>query len=79
VANLFFAFHVWIYRLTDGRLGGKVMGLNFLLIATIGSRSGKKRTIPVMYLQDDGNYVITASNAGRDQHAEWFKKMHRLR
>ncbi len=43
-----------------------------LLLTTIGRKSGKKLTRPVMYIKDGANYVIAASNAGLDRHPAWF-------
>jgi F420H(2)-dependent quinone reductase len=38
-----------------------------LLLTTTGRKTEKKRTVPVMYLHEDPNYVITAPNKGRDK------------
>jgi deazaflavin-dependent oxidoreductase (nitroreductase family) len=64
--------HVFLYRLTNGRLGGEIMGLPLLLLTTTGRKSGKERTVPLAYLKDGANYVITASNAGLPTHPAWF-------
>jgi len=74
--NRFFHFvhdlSVSLYQLTDGKLGGRVQGLQVLLLTTIGRKTGRERTIPLGYFMDNGNYIITASNAGRDTHPAWF-------
>jgi F420H(2)-dependent quinone reductase len=67
---------IWsaIYRLTNGRLLGKIAGgrVPLLLLTTKGRKSGKKRTNPVGYLRDDGAYVIVASFNGAPQHPAWY-------
>jgi len=68
----FMAIYVSLYRLTGGRFGGKVQGLPVLLLTTIGRKTGKKRTTPLGYFENDGYYVVTASNAGFNTHPAWF-------
>jgi deazaflavin-dependent oxidoreductase (nitroreductase family) len=43
-----------------------------LLLNTIGRKSGKRRVVPVMYMRDGDNYVVTASNSGDNKHPGWF-------
>ena len=66
------AVSVYLYRLTSGRFGGQVQGLQVLLLTTVGRKTGKKHTTPLGFFIDDGSYVITASNAGFDAHPAWF-------
>jgi F420H(2)-dependent quinone reductase len=70
--KLAFEMHQLIYRLTGGRLGGTMRGIPVLLLTTTGRRSGKQRTRPLMYLQDERNYVIVASNAGQNKPPAWW-------
>ena len=66
------AMHVFLYRRTNGAIGGRDRNMPILLLTTTGRKTGKRRTRPVMYLQDGTNYVIVASNAGMDSHPAWF-------
>ena len=68
-------FYIFLYRLTGGKLGGKVQGLPVLLLTTIGRKTGKKRITPLGYFEHDGYYVISASNAGFDTHPAWFHNL----
>jgi len=43
-----------------------------LLLTTTGRKTGKQRTLPVVYIKDDSAYVITASAGGADKHPGWF-------
>ena len=43
--------NVWLYRRTDGRVGGRGMGrLPLLLLTVPGRRSGTRHTVPIAYL-----------------------------
>jgi F420H(2)-dependent quinone reductase len=67
--------YAFLYRLTGGKFGGKVQGLQVLLLTTTGRKSGKHRTTPLGYFEDDGGYVIIGSNAGYDTHPAWFHNL----
>ena len=47
-------------------------GGDVLLLTTIGRKSGKKHTTPVMYLQDNDDYLISASAAGAPKNPSWY-------
>jgi deazaflavin-dependent oxidoreductase (nitroreductase family) len=64
--------HVSLYRLTGGRVGGSVFGAPVLLLSTVGRRTGKKRTTPLLYIEDRDNLVVVASNGGREKNPGWF-------
>ncbi len=66
------SIYVFLYRRTGGKFGGKVRGLPVLLLTTIGRKTGKQRTTPLGYFEDNGGYVITASNAGFNTNPGWF-------
>jgi deazaflavin-dependent oxidoreductase (nitroreductase family) len=68
----FMAVYVFLYRRTGGKFGSQVQGLPVLLLATVGRRTGRKRITPLGYLEQDGSYVITATNAGSDRHPAWY-------
>jgi deazaflavin-dependent oxidoreductase (nitroreductase family) len=60
-----------LYRLSGGRVGGRVGKAPVLLLTTIGRKSGEKRTAPVVYLKDDGRYVVINTNAGNTRLPAW--------
>jgi F420H(2)-dependent quinone reductase len=63
---------VFLYRTTGGRIGGKMGRVEVLLLTTTGRRSGKQRTVPLIYIRDGSTYVITASAGGAERHPGWF-------
>ncbi len=44
---------VSLYRLTHGAFGGRVQGLQVLLLTTIGRKTGRERTTPLGYFMDE--------------------------
>jgi deazaflavin-dependent oxidoreductase (nitroreductase family) len=63
---------VALYRLTGGRLFGRIGGQAVLLLSTTGRRSGRPRTTPVQYLRDGDAFVVVASNAGARKPPAWL-------
>ncbi|HTY16276.1 MAG TPA: nitroreductase family deazaflavin-dependent oxidoreductase [Myxococcota bacterium] len=67
------AANTWVYRLSGGRVGGRFLrGAPVLLLTTIGRKSGRPRTAPLLYLEDGDELVIVASKGGMSQHPVWF-------
>lgn len=64
--------HMAVYRLTGGRLLGRVAGMPVVLLTTTGRRSGKARTTPLTYFEADGALAIVASNGGEDRPPGWW-------
>ncbi|HEX3518235.1 MAG TPA: nitroreductase family deazaflavin-dependent oxidoreductase [Solirubrobacteraceae bacterium] len=63
--------NVPVYRLTRGRLFGKIGRAPVLLLTSIGRRSGQPRTAPVLYLADGERVVVVGSNAGNERAPAW--------
>ena len=63
--------NVPVYRLTRGRVGGRVGKGPVLLLTTTGRKSGQQRTAPVLYLADGDRYVVINTNAGNDKIPAW--------
>ncbi len=68
----FIQLHITLYRLTGGILGGNLLVARILLLTTTGRKSGKPRTTPLRYLQQNDTYLIVASNWGKPQPPAWF-------
>jgi deazaflavin-dependent oxidoreductase (nitroreductase family) len=69
--RFFVPFHVFVFRLTRGRVMGR-FGLPVLLLTTTGRRSGRRRTVPLLYLEDRGTPLIIASNNGGPRNPDWY-------
>jgi F420H(2)-dependent quinone reductase len=60
-----------VYRLTRGRVGGKLGKAPILLLTTTGRKSGQPRTAPVLYLADGDRFVVINTNAGNEKTPAW--------
>lgn len=69
------AFHVFAYRATRGRIGGRLVDNDMLLLTTTGHRSGKPHTVPLLYLRTGRFLVVVASYGGRRQHPTWYRNL----
>jgi len=67
--------HTAIFRLTGGRIGGRVVGGPVLLLHHVGAKSGKHRISPLLYLPDGERMVIVASKGGYTKHPGWFHNL----
>jgi deazaflavin-dependent oxidoreductase (nitroreductase family) len=72
VLNALTQLNTELYRLTGGRIGGRLRGAPVLLLEHVGRRSGKRRTTPLLYLRDGENLVIVASRGGSNVHPAWW-------
>jgi F420H(2)-dependent quinone reductase len=60
-----------IYRLSRGRVGGKLGKAPILLLTTTGRKSGQPRTAPILYLADGDRFVVINTNAGNEKTPAW--------
>jgi deazaflavin-dependent oxidoreductase (nitroreductase family) len=68
--------NTWAYRATGGRLGGKFRGgAPVMLVTTTGRKSGRRLTVPLLYLRDGDRVVTVASKGGMDHHPLWYLNM----
>lgn len=71
----FTALHVFIYRLSGGKMLSSISSAPVLLLTTTGHRTGKRRTRPLVYLQDGNRYVVVGSAGGAAQHPAWIRNL----
>lgn len=62
----------FLYCVSKGRIGGKMFGGDVLLLTSTGRKTGKQRTVPLIYFMDGSAYVLTASLGGAPKHPGWF-------
>ncbi|MDP9457055.1 MAG: nitroreductase family deazaflavin-dependent oxidoreductase [Actinomycetota bacterium] len=62
-----------VYRLTKGRhtFANLVSGLPVVMLTTVGRRSGRPRTVPVLGIPDGETTAVIASNYGQRHHPAW--------
>ena len=70
---LFGAEHVRRYLETDGEVGYRWRNdAPILILTTTGRKSGEPRLRPLIFSEDDGRYVVVASQGGRPTHPDWY-------
>jgi len=70
------ALNTWVYRATGGRIGGRFLrGAPVMLLTTVGRKSGRRLTVPLLYLRDDERVLCVASKGGMDQHPLWYHNL----
>jgi F420H(2)-dependent quinone reductase len=61
------------YRLSRGRVAGQVpSGAPICLLTTTGRRSGRRRTVPLLYVPHGDCFVVVASRGGMGTHPAWY-------
>ncbi len=76
--RLLMAVNKFLYRLTGGRLGGRMGGQDVLLLHTTGRKSGKHYITPTNYYRDGRDFVLVASNWGKPDNPAWYKNLMRM-
>ncbi len=67
--------HSAVYKMSNGKIGGSMAGVDIGLLTTTGRKSGKQRTVPLLYLRDGDNYAVIASRGGDDRHPAWYHNL----
>ena len=73
IAWLFVPVHQFLFRLSGGRVMGRLEGTGVLILVTKGRKSGEPRSSPLLYFQfeEAGDLIVVASNYGQDHHPAW--------
>ena len=65
--------HRTVFRLSNGRIANRGMGMPVVMLTTTGRKSGKLRTTMLTSpVQDGDRYVLVASNGGDDRDPAWL-------
>jgi deazaflavin-dependent oxidoreductase (nitroreductase family) len=72
VTELFWKVHRFVYRLSGGRIGGRVIGMPVLMLTTKGRKSGEPRSNVLTYVPRGDAFVVYASYAGEPTHPAWW-------
>ena len=63
----------WLYKKTDGKLGGKFLqGAPVALLTTTGRKTGEPRVSPLLYLREGNRIVLIASKGGAASNPMWY-------
>ena len=74
IAWLFVPLHRLLFRISRGRLLGRLEGSGVLILVTMGRKSGKWVSSPLLYFEfeEGGELIVVASNYGQGHHPEWY-------
>lgn len=65
--------HRWVLRMTRGRFGWRLLGMEVVEVTTKGRRSGEPRSVMLTSpLQEGDRVVVVASKGGDTRHPAWF-------
>ena len=64
--------HGWLYRISNGKVAGKIGKAPVLVLTTKGRKTDKERTNPLLYVTDGSSYAIVASAGGQDEQPAWY-------
>jgi deazaflavin-dependent oxidoreductase (nitroreductase family) len=74
-------FSRWLQQTANARTmskirakGGTQMGMELLVLHTVGRHSGAPRANPLAFVEDDGGWVVVASGGG-ERHPDWFDNL----
>ena len=72
VIRFFTALNVLLYRLSGGRLMNRMEGAPICLVTMTGRKSGKKKTIALMYTSHGQDVLLVASLGGAPANPVWY-------
>ncbi len=73
--RLFSGLNVALYRLSGGRIMGKLGGRGICLVTMRGARSGRTITRPLMHVPYGDGVILVASLAGAPSNPVWYHNL----
>jgi len=64
-----------VYEATDGKLWNTFLGAPCAILTTTGRKSGEPRKTPLLYLEQDGEVVMVASQGGFSTLPLWYRNI----
>ena len=61
-----------VYEFTGGRVWNRFLGSPVAILTTVGRKTGKPRKIPLLYLKQGDDVVMTASKGGMSTLPLWY-------
>jgi deazaflavin-dependent oxidoreductase (nitroreductase family) len=62
----------WLLRATRGRVDHTMGAIPVVLVTARGGRSGRERTVPLLYFTDGDDVILMASSYGRAKTPAWY-------
>jgi len=67
--------HVFLHRLSGGRWFNQLGGDEVCFVTMTGARSGRRRTLPLMYVPYGQGVLLVASQGGAPSHPVWYRTL----
>ena len=67
--------HVFLNRLTGGRKFNTLAGPDVCFVTMTGAKSGRRITMPLMYVPFQGGVLLVASQGGAPKNPVWFNNI----
>jgi deazaflavin-dependent oxidoreductase (nitroreductase family) len=64
--------HSFLFRIKGGR---NARGAPVLVLETLGRTSGKVRSVPLLFVEDGGDWIVMASSGEDPRHPAWFANL----
>ena len=72
LVELFWKVHPWLYKISGGAIGARLVGMPVLLLTTKGRKSGAARERALTYVPDGSSFVVIGSYLGEPRHPDWY-------
>ena len=66
---------VRVYEWTGGRVWNRFLGAPCAILTTTGRRSGKRRKVPLLFMEDGDRVVMVASKGGMSKAPVWYHNL----
>lgn len=75
IIKLFSQMNASVYRMSGGRLMGKMGSSAICVVRMQGARSNKWRDVPLMYVPNGDGVLLVASLGGAPKHPVWYHNL----
>lgn len=65
----------WLVRVSRGRVSSAAGMFPIVLLTARGARSGRPRTVPLLYFTDGEDVILMASRFGRPRFPAWYHNL----
>ncbi len=65
----------WLIRVSRGRVDSSFGLVPIVLLTTRGAKSGRERTVPLLYFTQGEDVVLMASSFGRPRYPAWYHNL----
>ena len=67
--------HVFLHRISSGRMFNQIAGDDVVFVTMTGAKSGRTITIPLMHVPYGDGYLLVASQGGAPKNPVWYNNI----